>query len=175
MQNHVQNRLIKCGGSCSQPGQSRGWHNPTALSSLLCSVFCLSSFGSKEKNICAKCNGVGVFSHTIRLPDASCWASVLYRGISNKQSIIASLSLWGKTLQVLSKNFKDKSLMERKPSVAIYAAPILSCIFTGFEIYWRTYWLDVFLHWFSWEFITIFQICDKISQIWLNSRTDLMC
>lgn len=141
MQKHVQKRLIKCGGSCSEPGHSRVWHNPPALSGLLRSVFRLSSFGSREKNVCAKCNCVGVFSHTIRLPDASCWASVLYRGTSDKDSIIASPLFWGKTLQALSKNFKDKSLMERKTSVAIQAAHIISSIFTELEIRWRTYFV----------------------------------
>lgn len=94
MQKHVQNRLIKHGGSCREPGHSRGWHNPPALRGFASLGLPFpSSFGSKGTKVCAKCNRVGVFSHPIRLPDASCWASVLYRGTSNKDSITQPLFL----------------------------------------------------------------------------------
>lgn len=136
MQKHVQNRLIKCGGSCSEPGHSRGRHNPQAFSALLRPVFHLSSFRSKDKNAkCAKYNRVGVFSQTIRVPDASCWA----------KEVLLTANLFEAKLFRHYWRISRTSLMERKTSVAVQAAHTISNIFTGFEIYWRTYLVRCYL------------------------------
>lgn len=79
----VQNRLIKCGGSCSKPGRSRGWHNSQ---SSVCPALC-----QRRRKLALNVTAWECF-HTIRLSDAGCWASFVYRDTSAEESTIATPS-----------------------------------------------------------------------------------